>query len=139
MLSTPAKTTPDWDSPINQNMNTLEDKLQYKATCTFDPVNNVYVLGMLNIPATISNGLPQGLPDLFTVVARFPTDYNGDAKIRIGATDFTTKYAYFEAGDVQTVNFNLPEELCFFRVGGSRKSPLAAYAGSSFMERAFVG
>lgn len=139
MLNKPAKTAQDWDIPVNENWNTLEDKLQYKATCTFDTVNNVYVLALLNIPAAVASQLPQGLPDMFSVVARFPTSYAGDAKIRIGTTDFTPKYALFEAGDVQTVNFNLPEGLCFFRAGGGGKSLLAAYTGFSYMANAYVG
>lgn len=132
MLNQPEFTSPFWGEPLNQNFDTIEDKMQYKATCTYDSADNVYVLAFLNIPDEYQNQLPAVLPDLFTVVARFPNDYAEDAKIRIGATDFTPKYAAFEAGDTLAVSFNQPERACFF--DGGIKEPTAdnvAYTNST--------
>jgi len=114
MLNQPPRGISNYDEPLNENFATIEDKMQYKATCTYDGTNNVYVLGLLNIPPAHVDELPAKLPDTFTAVARFPNDYVEGAKIRIGGTDFAPKYATFAAGDTLVVAFNQPEKVCFF-------------------------
>lgn len=114
MLNQPPRGTASYDEPLNENFQTLEDKMQFKALCAFDSAINVFTLTLQNIPAAYIDQLPAGLPDTFTVVTRFPADYAEGAKIRIGTKDFTPKYASFEAGDTLTINFNQPEAACFF-------------------------
>jgi len=126
MLNIPAKGTQNYEGPLNENFKTLEDKLQYKALCTYDSAGNVFTLTLENIPAAVKDQLPLGLPDKFTVVTQFPVDYEENAIIRIGETDFTTKYAAFEAGDTIAVSFNLPEKVCFFSAGAVEPPPVPA-------------
>ena len=116
MFENLVKTQPDWHLPINKNFAVAADKLQLKANCTYDAMENVYVLDILNIPEEEKNTLPQGLPDLFSVVARFPNSYTEDAVFRVGSEVFTPKYAGFELGDALTITFDKVEKKCFFRV-----------------------
>ena len=139
MFENLVKTQPDWHLPINKNFAVAADKLVLKANCTYEAMENVYVLDILNIPSDIQSTLPQGLPDLFSVMARFPNAYTEGAAFRVGSVDFVTKYAGFEAGDVLTLNFDKAEQKCFFRVGGGKSATLAAYCGSAYAGIAYVG
>ena len=134
------KTQPDWHNPLNANFATAEDKLQILADFTYDGTNSVYIVTPRNIPAEVASGLPHTLPDFFTIAGRMPNEYAEGAAFRVGAVDFTPKYAGFEAGDVLSIIFDRLEQLCFFRRGGGGSvSSLAAYAGSAYAGFSYVG
>ena len=140
MFSNLTKTQPDWHMPLNANFATAEDKLQLLADFSYDSTNSVYIVTIRNIPASVANDLPHTLPDFFTIAGRMPNEYAEGAPFRVGAVDFTPKYAGFEAGDVLSIIFDRLEQICFFRRGGSGSgSSLAAYAGSAYAGFSFVG
>ena len=125
MLQKLVKTQPDWHEPLNKNADIIEDKLTLKAVCTYDSAGSVYNLVFQNIPEEIEIQLPQGLPDLFSVVTRLPNDFVAGAAFRIGGALFTPQNAAFKARDVLTINFDRPEQACFFASGGASIIPAA--------------
>ena len=140
MFSALIKTQPDWHEPINRNFAVAEDKLQIIADFAFDEAAAVYVITPRNIPAAVAANLPHTLPEFFTIAGRMPNDYEEGAKFRVGAVDFTSKYAGFEAGDVLSIMFDRLEQLCFFRLGGRGSgSSLVAFAGSAYAGFSYLG
>ena len=138
MFNSLTKTQPDWHNPLNENFAVAEDKLQLLGDFIYD--NGVYVITPRNIPASVASNLPHTLPDFFTIAGRMPNDYEEGAKFRVGAVDFNSKYAGFEAGDVLSILFDRLEQTCFFRLGGGlRGGSLAAYAGNAYAGFSFVG
>jgi hypothetical protein len=122
LQQTLTKGQPDWHNQFNANAAVSEDKLTIKALCTYDTDDNAFVLELLNVPASGANAeeiiYPDSLPDLFSVVAKFPSSYVGGAVIRIGAVDFTPIYPAFLPGDIQLINFDKVNNKCFFASSG---------------------
>ena len=134
MFNNLIKTQPDWHEPLNQNFITAADKLQLLADFAYDETDHVYAITLRNIPEAVASSLPHTLPDFFAIAGRMPNDYKEGAAFRLGAVDFVSKYAWFEAGDVRSILFDRLEQRCFFRLGGGKpcNGSLAAYAGSAY-------
>ncbi len=111
----------------------------FTADCSYSEDDNVYVLELISPTGASQSEILQSLPDLFSVMARFPNAYELDAKFRVGAVVYEPKYAGFEENDVQIITFDRTAQKCFFRVGGGGGAATAAYCGSAFAGITFIG
>lgn len=118
MLNKPVTTTENWGEILNENFDTIEDKMLYRAIATYDRVQAAHILQLQNIPPQHQDKLPQILPDTFAVSVRFLEAFTEGDIFLIGMVEFTPKNAAFEAGDILTVTFSQPEYKCYFSTGG---------------------